>query len=115
MAVAVTFYRPATGATVPTHPQTQKLSTVVAVLSGTANGDSQVAITHNLSMSPADISQFLPTLDFEPLDNSAFTANWFELSQNPNFVILSKNNTSLGGVAGNQLKVTISRPNTIVR
>lgn len=115
MAVTVTYLRPGTGATVPTALQVQFESTIVAVLSATANTDSQVGITHNLSLLPSEISQGFPLLTFEPLDGSAFTANWFDLSKNPNFVLLSKNNISQGGVTGNQLQVAIRRPHTIDR
>jgi hypothetical protein len=114
MAVSVNYRRPVFGVTPPTQLQTQRLSTVVAVLAGTAAADSQAIITHNLNMSNADISQGFPTLDWEPLDTTFYAANWFEASQSNNFVVLQKG-AGVGATANNQAKVTISRPNTTVR
>lgn len=114
MAVGVTYLRPATGATAPTQKQVQRQSTVVAVLAGTALNDTQVFVSHDFNLPASDISQGFPTVDFEPLDPSAYTAQWFEASQAPNFTMLGKT-VSVGNLAGNQLKVTITRPNTLVR
>jgi hypothetical protein len=113
MAVTPYYLRPATGATAPTASKVQRLSTLVAVLAAVANLDTQVTITHDFGLPNSDITQGFPSVSLLPLDPSAFTSNWYLFSQNPNYTVLEK---SSGGVlAGSQLLVTISRPNTLVR
>lgn len=115
MAVTPYYLRPATGATAPTASKTQRLSTVVAVLAAVANADTQVTITHDFGAAASDITQGFPSVLLTPLDPTAFTSNWYLLSQNPNYTVLNKTNTSQGVLSGSQLLVTISRPNTLVR
>lgn len=114
MAVTVTYLRPA-GTSAPTQKAVSRQCTVIALLSFTAATDTQVFVTHNLNISAADISQGFPNLFYQPLDPSFYTAQWYQLSQNPNYVMLGKT-ISVGALASAaQFELTIDKRNTIAR
>lgn len=115
MSVQVTYLHPSTGTTPPDFPvnPTVDVNMVVAVLTGVLATDTQVFISHNLSI--PDITAGFPRVDFTPLDPSFYTADWYVLSQESQFTMLAKT-ISVGALsAGSQMLVTVSRPHSITK
>jgi hypothetical protein len=115
MSVQVNYLHPGTGTTVPSFPtnESKNLNMVVAVLTGVLATDTQVFITHNLSIT--DITSGFPNVGFTPLDPSFYTADWYVLSQASQYTMLAKT-ISVGALsAGSQMIVTIQRPHSIVK
>jgi hypothetical protein len=111
MAFTYNYTYPVFGTTPPTLAQAANVNLVVCTISGQAAGDTSCAVTHNFSMSNADISSGFPMLDIVAQDGSEVTSSWFELSEQANYTVLGKSNVAAGGAT----KVFISRPQTIFR
>lgn len=119
MAVAstVNYLRPSTAAanTPPTQTKVARQCTVIVGVSAVAAADTQLFITHNLNISAADISQGFPQCTFEPTDTSFYVAQWYEITQNPNFVGIQKGTQGAQQTGQYQFKLTIDKRNTIAR
>jgi hypothetical protein len=117
MAVTITYQTgvATVGTTPPTAAQAAKINTLVATISPSSTADASATITHLLGMSNADITQGYPFTYITPLNNLASVSNWSLTSQNPNWTVFTKNNTSQGADTVPQVAVTIARPNTLVR
>lgn len=114
MAATVSYIRP-NGTNPPTQRQVQRQCTVIVLVSFTSLTDTQLFVTHNLNLPASDISQGFPNLFYQPLDPSFYAAQWFQVSQNPNFVMLGKT-VSVGALASAaQFELTIDKRNTIAR
>lgn len=115
MAVTITYKNIGSGSTPPTQIEAQHVNSVVATITATADADAAAVITHDLNLSAADIASGWPSVLFEKISAMAQTSDWFIASYDPNYIGLVKRNAAGGGNANPQLKVTISRPHTIVR
>jgi hypothetical protein len=113
----VNYFRPNTGAvnTPPSQRTVQRQCTVIVGISAVAAADTQLFITHNLNISAADISQGFPMCVFEPLDTSFYVAQWYEITQNPNYVGIQKGTQGAQQTGTYQFKLTIDKRNTIAR
>jgi hypothetical protein len=107
MAVTITYLYPSTSVPATYTPGNMVVATVVA----TAALDTSAVITHQFNLSAADISSGFPMVVLTPQDGNEITSAWYEASENPNYTILQKNTTAIGGTE----KVNISRPNTLTR
>jgi hypothetical protein len=115
MANTINYLSPVVGATPPTQAQAAVVNTVIATIApGQTNAPTQ-ALTHNLQIPAADISSGWPNVGVEPLDNLAGTSAWFIQSIDPNYVGLAQANSSGGFDTSAQIKVKMSRPNTLIR
>jgi len=114
-AVTVTYRNVGSGTTPPTAIAARRVNSVVATIAASADADAAAIVTHNMNLSAADLAAGWPTVLFEPLSTQFQTSRWFAVSHDPNYVGLVKGNAAGGGAAGEQLKVTVARPHTIVR
>jgi len=117
MSVTINYLRPITAAitTPPTVAQSQRLSTVVAVLASNDGTTVSITITHDLNLPASDISQGFPTIVLTPLDTTATAAAFWVRASRPDYLVLGQVISSFSGASPVQLEVTISRPNTLVR
>jgi hypothetical protein len=111
MAVTITYLYPFTVAPTVNQMIGKKYTRVVSTVVASAAADTSAVITHSFGLSNAEITQGFPFVSLLPQDSNQITSPWFEASQNPNYTVLQKNTTAAGG----QVKVTITRPHTIVR
>jgi len=116
MAITVTYEYPVAGAVAPTAAEVRRLSAVVAGVEATADADVLAAITHNMAISAADLAAGWPIIIFEALLPEFYLST-------PHVLAAAKLTSSVGvtmsagvgsGVAGDQMRVTILRPNTLV-
>jgi hypothetical protein len=98
----------------PTFAQALAANTVVATLQPADTADTG-QITHAFNLSSADMAAGWPTITVEPLLSSAALSNWSIASLDPNYVGFLKNNSTAGTASSAQIRVKISRPNTLVR
>jgi len=115
MANVINYLWPVLGSTPPTAAQSSVVNSVRATITPTQTNSPTQAITHNLGISAADISSGFEDVGIEPLDSLAGTSGWYVQSIDPNFIGLAQGNSSGGYDTNVQVKVTISRPHTIVR
>ena len=121
MAVTVYYLYPSVGsaATTTNIPTSKQMNgnpganTVIATVLPSANADASAIITHMMGLTTAQLSQGLPLISVEVLDNLGQLSNWSIVSQNPNYSVLAKNNTSQGADTVPQIQVNVQRPHTI--
>ena len=115
MAYTVNFLRPASGATAPTAQQSAQVSTVVVTAFPGNSADAQLNITHNLGIPASDISQGFPLWQDEKIDTLGAASSYYQVSQGPNILVLSRLGTTAGVDSQAQVQINISRPHTIVQ
>lgn len=117
MAVTVTYEYPVAGATPPTAAEVLRLSAVIASVEATADADVLADITHNMALSAQELLDGWPIVNIEQL----LPEGWLST---PYVLAAAKLTNTLGvtmsaavgsGVATDQFRVTILRPNTIIR
>lgn len=113
MAVTVTYLNVGTGGAVPTFAQALNVNTVVATVAFGTDADAAAVISHNFSLPAADISAGWPTVMLIPLAAGFGAQLVFVASLDPNYVGLTRGNTSNGGT--HSIRVVVARPNTYVR
>lgn len=109
------YLYPVTGSTPPTLAQGANVNSVVATVYPSSGTDAAVGITHNMNMPASDISQGWPMLEIRGLDSLAGQSGWFLQSVDPNYVGLARLTSNQGEDTVPQIKVIVSRPQTIFR
>jgi len=115
MAVTITYEYPVAGAVAPTAAEVRRLSAVVATVEATAAGDLLATITHNMAISAADLAAGWPIIIFEPMLPDFYNKAPHVLAAGKLTSSAEVTMENAGGVAGDQYRVTILRPNTVVR
>ena len=111
MAVTINYRYPVTGIVAPTALQAK--DTVSAAIIATANGDTDVVITHNFGLSVADLAYGWPIVEITSMLQAAGAASgWVCRARATNTVTVTKSGGA-GGNANEQVMVTIKRPHSI--
>jgi len=115
MAVTVTYEWPVAGATPPTALQAN--DKVVAAVEATQDADVLATITHNLGVSVADLAAGFPEVLVEQMlpEGWVSTPHALAAGKLTNTLAITMSNAGGSGTAGDQFRVTISRPHTIGR
>ena len=115
MAVTETYEYPIAGGAAPTAAQVRRFSAVIAVIEATAAGDLLATVTHNMAISVADLAAGWPIVLFEPMLADFYVKLPHVLTggKTTNAVAITMENA--GGVAGDQVRVTVLRPHTRLR
>ena len=115
MAVTVTYEWPVAGGTAPTALQAN--DKVVASVAATADGDILADIDHNMGISAADLTAGFPEVLVEMLlpEGWVSTPHTLAAGKLTNSLAVTMSNAGGSGTAGDQFRVTISRPHTIGR
>lgn len=116
MATTVGYLSPVTGAAAPTALQAQT-QLVRATVIATADGDTDVVITHNLGLSAAELALGRPDVILNPgfaEPAAARVSGWVVTALAANTVTVTKGTGGGSGAAGIQLHVTILRPHSII-
>ena len=115
MAVTVTYEWPVAGVTAPT--ALEAADKVVAAVEATADGDVLATITHNLEVSVADLAAGFPEVLVEQLlpEGWLSTPHMLAAGKLTNTLAVTMSAAVGSGGAGDQFRVTISRPHTIGR
>ena len=117
MAVTVTYEYPVAGAVAPTATQVKRVSAVVASVEADADADVLADITHNMAISAADLAAGLPIINIEMLlpEGWISTPHVLAAGKLTNTLAVTMSNAVGSGAAGDQFRVTILRPNTIIK
>jgi len=117
MAVTETYEYPVAGAVAPTAAEVRRLSMVVASVEATADADVLSTITHNMAISVADLAAGWPVILLEPLLPEFYVSTPYVLAADKltNSVAITMSAGVGSGVVGDQMRVTILRPNTAIR
>jgi hypothetical protein len=100
----------------PTVAQALGFNTLNVSLSPTSTLDSSQAITHNWGLPNSDISSGWPFIHVQPMDLTAGSSGWYNISQASNFVIVGRVGTTAGiDTANAQIIVSIARPHSMIR
>jgi hypothetical protein len=104
------------GNVAPTVAQALGFNTLNVGLSPQSTLDTSQAITHNWGLPSSDISSGFPLISFQNMDFTAGSSGWYNISQNPNFVIVGRTGTTAGiDTANAQVICNIQRPHSIDR
>ena len=104
------------GNVAPTVTQALSFNTLNVSLSPQSTLDNSQAITTNWGLPAADISAGWPVIHVQPMDYTAGSSGWYNISQAPSFVIIGRVGTTAGiDTANAQVIVSIAQPNTLVR
>lgn len=115
MAVTITYEHPVAGGTAPTATEAKRVSAVVAVVEATAAGDLSATIEHNMALSAAELAAGFPVVIMELMLPGAWVKAPHELAAGRLTNTLEITMENAGGVAGNMFRVTVLRPNTLIR
>ena len=114
MAVTITYEYPVPGAA-PTAAEVRRFSTVIASVEATAAGDLLATIIHNMALSVAELAAGWPIVITEMLLAGGWVKAPHQLAAGRLTNSLAITMENAGGVGGDMFRVTILRPNTIVR
>lgn len=117
MPITVNYLWPvtATPTTPPNAAQSAAVSTVIAGVTATADADTTAVITHNLGIPAADLAAGFPVITITGITAPSAISLWRAVNTDGNTVTLTKSTTVGSGGVGDQIRVSISRPHTIVR
>lgn len=117
MAVTVTYEYPVAGAVAPTAAEVKRVSAVIASVEATADADVLADITHNMAISAADLLAGWPIVAIEVLlpEGWVSTPHVLAAGKLTNTLAITMSNAVGSGAAGDQIRVTILRPNTIIK
>jgi hypothetical protein len=104
------------GNVAPTVAQALTFNTLNVSLSPSSTLDSSQAITTNWGLPASDISAGWPLIHIQPMDYTAGSSGWYNISQAPSFVLIGRVGTTAGiDTANAQVTIAITRPHSLVR
>lgn len=115
MAVTITYEYPVAGGTAPTAAEVKRVSSVVASVEATAAGDLLATITHNMALSVAELAAGWPVVITEMLLAGGWVKTPHQLAAGRLTNSLAITMANAGGVGGDMFRVTLLRPNTVIR
>lgn len=117
MAVTINYEYPVAGATPPTAAQVKRVSSVVAEIQATADADVLATITHNMAITAQELLDGWPIINTEILlpEGWVSTPHVLAAGKLTNSVAVTMSAGVGSGAATPQLRVTMLRPNTIIR
>lgn len=117
MAVVVTYEHPVAGVVAPTAAEVLRASAVVAAVEADADADVLADIDHNMAISVADLAAGFPIVNIEMMlpEGWVSTPHVQAAGKLTNSLAITMANAVGSGVATDQFRVTILRPNTIIK